>query len=852
MKNRYMSFGFLFAVSVLLFAGCSRDGERKIKLADQPVTALKLKQVETIEIAADQKKKVALVDFENRAEPGAAWLSAGIKEKLSRELAQSRQLNLNPSRFVNDVIDTLGLTVLDLNNERFGAQLARKINADVLIRGDYYFKNDLLHLDVELRRNDGSLLVQYSRTGSHADTLAALNTLVSLMAIDIRGQLEVHPKGPAEVETLHATASTTSKEALNLYIEGREKLDQFYMDEAIPLFARAIELDTTFASAYTGLARGLMALGNYSQVRPVLEKAMQHARHLSDRERIPIEANYAMINGQYYKALELYNHLLDLYPEDYDVHYEVGQYYFSIAHNYHKAIEKFETVLELYPKHKMAHNQLAYAYAHVGELDHALYILEKYAELAPDEPNPYDSYGELLMGEGRLHESIKMFKKALDINPDFWHSQVHLATAYRDLGRTRKAYSILTAIETDSVYKKHRKVLTQQLALNAIISNDMNAAVNYFEKAVQEEPKDLGYHLSLLYLRPDDHNYRAWFVDELKRQDTLAQKDSLEYGLLLGLVSQSLNHNLGVDVVDHLLDSALNGTTDPILYQAAIAYKLILDFRFGRNTAATERLYAQADDPETFQYAQPATWDDYWRHYFDALQIAAQHGVPVVEWAKGFYEFAKASGNQHFEINGAIAVAASDYFSGNTQAAKQKMQDVGIPCESAWSFVGPFDMHKGFHHKFWPEKVDAEKWTSTDNYAAAIFQKRDDLFDGYVNIKQITNFKTNQAVYAFLEMNSKDYKQVQLRFGNSGRLKVWLNGEPVMIKNIRGDAIIDRYIANAKLHLGTNHMLVRIDNAIGELGFYFRVTDMDGRGDPDIDFKMPMMANLANEEKNLN
>ena len=110
-------------------------------------------------------------------------------------------------------------------------------------------------------------------------------------------------------------------------------------------------------------------------------------------------------------------------------------------------------------------------------------------------------------------------------------------------------------------------------------------------------------------------------------------------------------------------------------------------------------VFANVNDPTTFQYAGPASWNAYWRHYFDALRTADANGVPIREWAAGFQEFASTSGNRHFEINGTIAVAAAEFFSGNKDAAELMMYNVGFPCEGHWKFIGPFKMKKGFHQK---------------------------------------------------------------------------------------------------------------------------------------------------------
>jgi tetratricopeptide (TPR) repeat protein len=55
---------------------------------------------------------------------------------------------------------------------------------------------------------------------------------------------------------------------------------------------------------------------------------------------------------------------------------------------------------------------------------------KKYIELIPNDPNPYDSYAELLMKVGRFDESIQQYQKALSFNPNFVASHVGIATDY--------------------------------------------------------------------------------------------------------------------------------------------------------------------------------------------------------------------------------------------------------------------------------------------------------------------------------------------------------------------------------------------------------------------------------------
>jgi tetratricopeptide (TPR) repeat protein len=79
------------------------------------------------------------------------------------------------------------------------------------------------------------------------------------------------------------------------------------------------------------------------------------------------------------------------------------------------------------PKFTLPYNQLGYAYRFQGKLSEAEKTFRKYAELLPDDPNPHDSYAELLMRMGRFDESIAEYRKALAIDPYFLSAFVGIA-----------------------------------------------------------------------------------------------------------------------------------------------------------------------------------------------------------------------------------------------------------------------------------------------------------------------------------------------------------------------------------------------------------------------------------------
>ena len=67
-------------------------------------------------------------------------------------------------------------------------------------------------------------------------------------------------------------------------------------------------------------------------------------------------------------------------------------------------------------------NQLntdAYEYAQKGDYYNAMMTINKAIETVPDEANYYDSKGEFYIMQGRLNRALMMWKKVIELNPDF-------------------------------------------------------------------------------------------------------------------------------------------------------------------------------------------------------------------------------------------------------------------------------------------------------------------------------------------------------------------------------------------------------------------------------------------------
>ena len=69
----------------------------------------------------------------------------------------------------------------------------------------------------------------------------------------------------------------------------------------------------------------------------------------------------------------------------------------------------------------------------------AFAAMDRYVALLPREPNPQDSYGELLRMAGNFEGSLQHYHAALKIDPDFVTSQVGLGDTYALMGNQEQA-----------------------------------------------------------------------------------------------------------------------------------------------------------------------------------------------------------------------------------------------------------------------------------------------------------------------------------------------------------------------------------------------------------------------------
>jgi len=276
----------------------------------------------------------------------------------------------------------------------------------------------------------------------HTELFAlTLLALLAMMTLVLTGcqQGESVAANSAANKTGKIAVTTSSEEARKEYLAGRDLQEKLRITDSIQHFDKAISLDPNFALAELNRANVSPTAKEFFDH---LKKAVTLSEKASDGERMLIQATEAGANGNQTKQRETLERLVATYPNDERAHFNLGGYYFG-QQDYKQAIAHYKKATDLDPTYSTAFNILGYAYRQDENYTEAENAFKKYIELIPNDPNPYDSYAELLLKMGRFDEAITQYNKALAIDSNFLKSHFGIAAALTYEGKPTEALAEL-------------------------------------------------------------------------------------------------------------------------------------------------------------------------------------------------------------------------------------------------------------------------------------------------------------------------------------------------------------------------------------------------------------------------
>lgn len=284
-------------------------------------------------------------------------------------------------------------------------QIARDLGAQALVTSSLEASGDDVRLSVRLvDAESGSERWE----GEYVTSLVGLQSIVGVVVEESAAALNVAdaPGGPG------AAAGTESAEALDLYYRGRHFLAKLATpgatQEARSYFEQALDLDPTFAAAWSGLS------GAYHQL------AIQVTLPAGDAEP---------------RAREAAERALEIDPDLAEAHTHLAAVLSWYYWDADEAERHFRRAIELDPSSARAHQFFAVHLRNHGRFDEALEMVRVSAELDPLSPGALEQEGEILYTSRRYEESLAKFRQLLTVEPTYAWSYFFIALANIQLGR---------------------------------------------------------------------------------------------------------------------------------------------------------------------------------------------------------------------------------------------------------------------------------------------------------------------------------------------------------------------------------------------------------------------------------
>ena len=331
------------------------------------------------------KDSLLLTEFENAT--GEAIFDQTLKMALAFSLAQSPFLDIVPDSRVSQTLRLMGRKADERVTRELGEEICMRQNLKAFMAGTISSFGEIYVLTLEAvnARTGESLGREFEQVNSREEVLNALGRA----AAGIREKLGESLSSIEKFNVPGESITTSSLEALKIFVLGREQVVNGKQLEAIPFYKKALEIDPKFALAYTELAVVYRNTDQWKSAAEMTANAYELRETVSETERLRI----------------------------------IYYYHNFVAGEMDKATETLELWRNTYPNFVVSYVSLSDSYERLGQSEKAIGFARQGLKLDPNYATIYMNLVESLVSLDRYDEAKETCRQAFErkLDGDYFH-----------------------------------------------------------------------------------------------------------------------------------------------------------------------------------------------------------------------------------------------------------------------------------------------------------------------------------------------------------------------------------------------------------------------------------------------
>ena len=365
-------------------------------------------------MADKEKKSVAILPFKNVGrDEETAFYEFSLADAVITELARVRSLIVRASSVI----------VKYQGKQIDPAEAGRELGVDAILASSFLRSGDRLRVTAQLLDVKTSEILWSDRLDADAsDIITVQDSIVTHIVEALRLELS------SDEQQQLAKGSTADGAASEAYLRGRHCLGRFIyhtiaredVDAAIRYFQQSVELDPTFALAYSALGscyinrviKGLAESGDHSRAKEAFNRALAIDPGL-------LEARMHMVfiyltSGNKERAREEVERLRQEYPNDVGVHFVRGVLA-RLDSQYDRALRSYDRMVKLNPAEAVvASYNRARIFMYQQRYEEASRELDKGAAVEPEHPLVKAFRARVLYYQGEIEAATSLLQDVLD------------------------------------------------------------------------------------------------------------------------------------------------------------------------------------------------------------------------------------------------------------------------------------------------------------------------------------------------------------------------------------------------------------------------------------------------------